>query len=344
MKTVLIKTVLLIALTMYFLPIWVSAEQFDSFYYTVTDDNTVTITHRPSSATEIIIPAKIDGFNVTAIAEGTFICNYSLKRIVISNGIISIGNCVFEDNTSLEHITIPNSVTSIGRHAFYGCRSLSSIILPRSLTSISNAMFCNCTSLQSITLPDSVTHIDDYAFCNCTKLKKIIIPDNVTSIGLGSFADCSDLTSVTLGNKVASIEWSTFSDCNSLTTVSIPKNVTEIKGNAFKNCFAITTVEYGGTAADWAKISIASGNDCLKNATINCTDKTIQKTITYTPRNIPIDSTIIIGCYAKNVLVDIYMIPYDGSEIVTYTPDVAYDSAKVLVLKDLQSLVPVCNM
>ncbi len=47
----------------------------------------------------------------------------SVKKVVISNGVTSIGRYAFKDCSSLTSITIPDSVTSIGELAFYDCTS-----------------------------------------------------------------------------------------------------------------------------------------------------------------------------------------------------------------------------
>ena len=46
---------------------------------------------------------------------------YAIKKVVINNGVTSIGSHAFSGCQNLENITIPNSVTSIGSSAFYGC-------------------------------------------------------------------------------------------------------------------------------------------------------------------------------------------------------------------------------
>lgn len=49
----------------------------------------------------------------------------SVERVVIPDGVISIGERAFEDCQMLNEVVIPNSVTSIGEHAFDGCRYIS---------------------------------------------------------------------------------------------------------------------------------------------------------------------------------------------------------------------------
>ena len=54
------------------------------------------------------------------------------------------------------------------------------------------------------------------------------------------------------------------------TSVTIPNSVTSIGYWTFYNCDSLTDVYYGGTKTDWAKITIADGNDDLTNATLHC--------------------------------------------------------------------------
>ena len=105
-----------------------------------------------------------------------------IKRIVIENGVTSLGNWAFCACSHMTSVTIPDSVTSIGWAAFYECTSLTSVEIPGSVTSIGDEAFLECTSLTSITIPDSVTSIGTYAFYACSSLTRITIPDGVTSI------------------------------------------------------------------------------------------------------------------------------------------------------------------
>jgi len=67
--------------------------------------------------------------------------NPMIKKIIVKEGVISIGEYAFYDCTSLTEIVIPDSVTSIGDGAFAYCESLQEIVIPNSVTSIGSRAF-----------------------------------------------------------------------------------------------------------------------------------------------------------------------------------------------------------
>ncbi|MEE0122464.1 MAG: leucine-rich repeat protein [Streptococcus salivarius] len=146
------------------------------------------------------------------------------------------------NNSDVKKIVIEDGVTSIGDAAFYGCSSLTSITIPDGVTSIGDAAFSDCSSLTSITISDRVTSIEPYAFYNCSSLTDITIPDSVTSIGNWAFAFCSSLTSITIPDRVTSIEEYAFYNCSGLTSITIPDSVTSIGESVFDNCTNLTTI------------------------------------------------------------------------------------------------------
>ena len=168
--------------------------------------------------------------------------NSSVKKVVIEDGVTSIGNDAFSNCSGLISITIPNSVTSIGNDAFYYCTSLTSITIPDSVTSIGSSAFRDCTSLTTITIPDGVTSIGSSAFRDCTSLTTITIPNSITSIGEAAFGNCISLTSITIPESVTSIGNYAFSGCSSLTSITIPDNVTSIGECAFSYCTSLTNI------------------------------------------------------------------------------------------------------
>ena len=166
----------------------------------------------------------------------------SVKRVVLGEGVVSIGYCAFEDCHSLTSIFIPEGVTYMESRAFDGCISLTSIYIPEGVTKIGSNMFWNCPSLTSIYIPDKVTSIGDYAFAGCTSLKSIYIPEGVTKIGNGVFRSCYTLKSIYLPEGITTINQYTFYNCKSLKSIDIPEKVTSIGDSAFEDCTSLTSI------------------------------------------------------------------------------------------------------
>ena len=127
-------------------------------------------------------------------------------KVIICDGITSIGEDAFMDFTDLKSIKMSSTVTSIGNSVFENCTGLTSVIIPDSITSIGVGAFVGCTGLTNIKISNSLTSIGDYAFGLCSSLTNIKIPDSVTSIGDNVFSNCTSLKDIKLSNKIGDIE------------------------------------------------------------------------------------------------------------------------------------------
>ena len=130
-------------------------------------------------------------------------------KVIIAEGVQTIGDAAFINQEGLVEIIISNSVTSIGDTAFHVCKNLTSIEIPNSVTSIGDSAFNDCKSLTSVTIGNSVTSIGSMAFHSCENLTSIEIPDSVTSIDMGAFNGCTSLTDIYFADKES--EWKAWS-------------------------------------------------------------------------------------------------------------------------------------
>ncbi len=175
---------------------------------------------------------------------------FPIQKVVIKDGITTVGDYIFANLTKLTSVEIPNTVTSIGECAFMET-GLTSVTLTNSVTDIKWGAFYNCESLTSISLPNSVKNIETYAFFRCIGLKNVAIPSSVTSLACDAFSACTGLENLTVAsenstydsrnNCNAIIETSTNTLIVGCKNTSIPNSVTSIGNNAF-NSVGLTSV------------------------------------------------------------------------------------------------------
>jgi hypothetical protein len=143
---------------------------------------------------------------------------------------------VFSNCRSLVKVILNNGLQTIGSWAFNNCASLCHIIIPSSVYFIGYKAFFNCVSLETVVLTNGLRRIGDCAFSNCTSLLHIIIPPSVTLIDEEAFLGCINLETVVLHEGLQKIEKSAFSGCRSLKNINIPTTATDIGEYAFRGC------------------------------------------------------------------------------------------------------------
>lgn len=214
-----------------------------------------------------------------------------------SSSYVSGATCQYDSNNKYYHYYIPaslktvilsDSVTSIGAGAFYDCSGLTSVTIGGSVTTIGSSAFYNCSGLTSVTIPDSVKSICEYAFYGCDKLVEVINKSglnitkgssdngyiayyalNVRKDGTSDIVNKDGYLFYTYDNGnylVAYVGANTdlilpndyngqnykiykyaFRGYSGLTSVTIPDSVTSIGVGAFCGCSGLTSVTIGNS-------------------------------------------------------------------------------------------------
>lgn len=179
---------------------------------------------------------------VTSIGERAFVCN-NLTTVTGAEGVTAIDNSAFMDCYKLSSIPDFTNLTSLGQQAFSGT-ALSSVTIPAAITEIPQGAFSYVSELTQVTFLGSVTSIGNNAFLG-TGLTSFTVPESVTSIGSSAFSNCASLAAVTLPSTLTTLGNQAFSGCTALQSVSIPGTVQTIPQQAFNNCTALESVVLG---------------------------------------------------------------------------------------------------
>lgn len=107
--------------------------------------------------------------------------------IKVPEGVVHIGDKVFEWCVKITKVILPSSVKAIGSGAFTGC-SMEEVILPEGLEVIGDSAFFGCRELKRIAIPKSIKQIGNYAFYDCKNLEKVILPEGLETLGRNAFA------------------------------------------------------------------------------------------------------------------------------------------------------------
>ena len=184
---------------------------------------------------------KISG--VGKIWDNPGFSNMGIKKVVIGEGITSIGKDAFVSEKNIMEVSFPKTLKSIGDWAFWGCEVLESISLPENLESLGEVAFEKCTFLKNITvaegnknfavkdgvlyskdlktlilypcamegenfdIPDGVENIGKYAFDYNRYLSSITIPDSVRSFGKGiPFTEAKSVKAINVSENNAAFK------------------------------------------------------------------------------------------------------------------------------------------
>ncbi len=205
------------------------------------------------------------------IDDNQFVDDWSIKNIIIKDGVTSISYGAFQSCGELISVTIPDSVIKIEGHAFAYCENLQNAVMPKTVTELGEGAFADCNNLKSIIIPQGLEKISDDTFSGCSSLTSITIPYGIKTIGRSAFSSCSSLQNINIPDSVTYIGYYAFSHCTNLPSIDIPGSVKEIGDCAFYQCENLTNVILGDGIE---VLGMQSFNYCL-----NLKELTIPKSV-----------------------------------------------------------------
>ena len=206
--------------------------------------------------------------------------NNSIKSIVITSGVTSIGNWAFYYCVKATSVTLGKSLQRIGSAAFRYCEELTTpIVIPANIEKIGSEAFSYCAKVPSLTLNENLRVIGSGAFWGMDSIKSVVIPDKVDTIELQAFDGCSHLETVTIGENVKYIATTAFHKYNGApvkTVVWKVKNYGKrIEPNVFK--LPIRSFVFGENVESIPDEILSESHLYITSITIPASVKTIGK-------------------------------------------------------------------
>lgn len=162
----------------------------------------------------------------------------------------------------IKRLIISDGVGSLGTFAFYNCTELEDVYYLGEINEWCSITFAGSSSHPMVNAKN--LYIND-------ELMKgdIIIPGNVNTIRDYAFYNCKDITSIAFSEGVKNLCFYTFYECSGLKSVTLPTSLSYIGESSFEGCKRITNVKYNGTEEEWGSVFVDYGNDELLNAEIS---------------------------------------------------------------------------
>lgn len=224
-----------------------------------------------------------------------------VSKIVIQDGVTSIGAGAFMYLSDVTEVELPDTVIVIRDGAFSLCGKLKRIKLSKNLEEVSMSTFYGCNSLKQVELPEGLKTIGHGAFAGCA-IEEIYIPSSVADISENIFGGCSELKSVSVSPQnmryysvdgilfddktntlltypasqevesydvpegIQHIAMNAFWGCK-MNTITLPESITSIGRSAFNNS-DIETIYYKGSMKQWNQINIERADDNIQSINI----------------------------------------------------------------------------
>ncbi len=112
--------------------------------------------------------------------------NGNIKKVIVEQGVTSVGDYAFEDCDKLESITMAKSVSVLGSGSLKNS-AVTELVVPEGMTTIKESACADCGKLVSVQFSNTLVTVADRAFENNTSLREVYASESIKNIGANSF-------------------------------------------------------------------------------------------------------------------------------------------------------------
>ena len=178
----------------------------------------------------------------------------NIKKVVIAEGVTSIGDNAFYECSNLDSIQFASSVVSIGKSAFAYAKLSEKLVVPGTVRKFGASAFARCTALTDVTLESGEGISYGFAlFDYCKMLKNVTLPRTMTSVPGKMFSYCEAIEKLEIPNNISSFgsgsgprKYSPIEGMTSLKKITIPKGIEMTYARFFPSCSNLRTVDFQG--------------------------------------------------------------------------------------------------
>ena len=201
------------------------------------ENGAVTVLSYTGTQEHLKVPVTIDGLPVTAIADGAFAENETLKTLVLPEGIQTIGKGILAGCKTLHSLQTPLMGANKESKQYLGYlfgaanhednprdvpSSLSCLRISGAWETLPAYALFDCNDLVCVAFPEGLKTIEKYAMFDCMSIKQIDGLERITVFGERALMNCSDLQIVTLSNSLETVGFGTFEGCTSIRVLTLP--------------------------------------------------------------------------------------------------------------------------
>lgn len=235
-----------------------------------------TITYYKGENKNVVIPEKLGGCKVTAIAPYAFGFNSKINSVSIPSGVVDISPYSFAGASGLTAFAVSSSNKSYfsTNGALYSADFKTLVCvgggisgkyaLPEGVVTISPHSFAYCSKITEIEISSTVREISPDAFEGCVALTSFSVSSKNTnysvydsciySLDKSTLFVCPSAKSgdITLHSSCRTVKARTFYDCYGIKRITVPSGVTNIEYGAFYQMHRLTYISVASANKSYA--------------------------------------------------------------------------------------------